>query len=123
VRAAATAGAAARCRRLRRLPGWHRWQSLFDLAHLAVAHRPGFAIDAGRNCRRAGERCYRDRFCASPASLAESPAGRIVTFAMTQLAISATQIRAAAGQRPQCPLPAARHVIAYIRQQHLYPEY
>jgi nicotinate-nucleotide adenylyltransferase len=74
------------------LPAWHRWQSLFDLAHLAVAHRPGFAIDAAQ-LPAALAACYRERFCASPATLTESPAGRIVTFAMTQLAISATRIR------------------------------
>ena len=28
------------------LPGWHRWTALLDLAHIAVAHRPGFPIDA-----------------------------------------------------------------------------
>ena len=25
------------------LANWHRWQDLFDLAHFAVAHRPGFS--------------------------------------------------------------------------------
>ena len=104
------------------LPQWHRWQALFDLAHLAVAHRPGFAIDAGQLPTPLAP-CYRDRFCASPALLAESPAGRIVTFAMTQLAISATRIRAllASGGSARYLLPDA--VLTYIRQHGLYPEY
>lgn len=104
------------------LPGWHRWRSLFDLAHLAVAQRPGFSIDSA--CLPAElASCYRDRFSASPATLAESPAGRIVTFTMTQLAISATGIRGllAKGSSPRYLLPDK--VIAYILTKHLYPEY
>jgi nicotinate-nucleotide adenylyltransferase len=104
------------------LPKWHRWQSLFDLAHLAVAHRPGFAID-GEQLPTALARHYRDRVCASPALLAESPAGRIVTFAMTPLAISATRIRTllASGGSARYLLPD--EVLTYIRKQDLYPEH
>jgi nicotinate-nucleotide adenylyltransferase len=104
------------------LPEWHRWQSLFDLAHLAVAHRPGFALDVARLPVALAEH-YHDRFCASPGALGESPAGRVVTFAMTQLAISATQIRTllASGRSVRYLLPD--QVIAYIHAQHLYPEH
>ncbi|HQO30556.1 MAG TPA: nicotinate (nicotinamide) nucleotide adenylyltransferase, partial [Accumulibacter sp.] len=28
-----------------RLTEWHRWPALFELAHLAVAHRPGYPVD------------------------------------------------------------------------------
>lgn len=103
------------------LPGWHRWWSLFDLAHLAVAQRPGFPIEDA--CLPADlASCYRDRFSASPAALAESPAGRIVTFTMSQLAISATQIRGllTKGHSSRYLLPD--EVIAYIQTEHLYPE-
>jgi nicotinate-nucleotide adenylyltransferase len=105
------------------LPGWHRWQSLFDLAHIAVAHRPGFSIDSA--CLPAElASCYRDRFCGQPGDCWPSHLpGRIVTFAMTQLAISATQIRGllAKGSSPRYLLPDK--VIAYILTKHLYPEY
>jgi len=104
------------------LPGWHRWRSLFDLAHLAVAQRPGFPIDGA--CLPADlASCYRDRFSASPAALAESPAGRIVPFTMSQLAISATQIRGllTKGRSSRYLLPD--EVIAYIQTENLYPEY
>lgn len=104
------------------LPGWHRWQSLFDLAHLAVAHRPGFPIDLERLPAALAD-CCRERHCADPALLADAPAGRIVTFAMTQLAISATSIRAllAKGGSVRYLLPEA--VIAHIRNENLYQEY
>ncbi|WP_313953087.1 nicotinate-nucleotide adenylyltransferase [Accumulibacter sp.] len=104
------------------LPDWHRWQALLDLAHIGVAHRPGFPIDITRLPGALAD-TYRDRFCTSSAVLTESPAGRIVSFAMTQLAISATQIRTllTTGRSPRYLLPD--EVIAYIRSQHLYPEY
>ncbi|EXI81239.1 MAG: putative nicotinate-nucleotide adenylyltransferase [Candidatus Accumulibacter appositus] len=103
------------------LPGWHRWQSLLELAHIGVAHRPGFPIDVAR-LPEALLACYRERFCAQPAALRESAAGRIATFAMTPLGISATQIRTllANGSSPRYLLPD--EVIAYIRNHRLYPE-
>jgi len=104
-----------------RLPGWHRWQTLFDLAHVAIAERPGFAI-AAETLPSALADCFRARLCAQPAELAVAPAGRVVTFAMTPLAISATRIRQllAAGRSARYLLP--EDVLDYIRQQHLYLE-
>ena len=101
------------------MPDWHRWQELFELAHIAVAHRPGFPIDAD-SLPPALADIYRQRHGTSPAVLGEAPAGRIVTFAMTQLAISATQIRTllAKGHSPRYLLPDA--VIAYIQSTFLY---
>ena len=26
------------------LPTWHRWEELFDLAHIVIAHRPGYPL-------------------------------------------------------------------------------
>lgn len=101
------------------LPDWHRWEALFGLAHIAVAHRPGFPIDVG-SLPPALAAIYQARYSTSPAALAAAPAGRIVTFAMTQLAVSATQIRTllANGRSPRYLLPDA--VIAYIQSTFLY---
>ncbi|MFZ4539060.1 nicotinate-nucleotide adenylyltransferase [Propionivibrio sp.] len=103
------------------LPTWHRWESLFDLAHIAVAHRPGFPIETG-SLPPALAAIYQQRHCDSPSALEGAPGGRIVTFAMTQLDISATQIRRLLANQgsPRYLLPDA--VIAYIENQHLYPE-
>jgi nicotinate-nucleotide adenylyltransferase len=30
------------------LPTWRRWTELFDFAHLAVANRPGYSLDAAQ---------------------------------------------------------------------------
>ncbi|HRE18598.1 MAG TPA: nicotinate-nucleotide adenylyltransferase [Rhodocyclaceae bacterium] len=101
------------------LPGWHRWQEIFSLAHVAVAHRPGFPVTL-ENLPTPLAAVFESRRIEDPARLAESPAGTIVTFAMTQLAVSATQIRQllANGKSTHYLLPEA--VIAYIHQHHLY---
>ena len=103
------------------LADWHRWEALFDLAHLGVAHRPGFPLDPA--CLPAAlAQHYRQRVCQDPSALAAAPAGRIATFAMTPLDISATKIRALLSKRcsPRYLMPDA--LIAYIRDHQLYPE-
>lgn len=104
-----------------RLEEWHRWRSLFELAHIAVVCRPGYSLQA-ENLPAALADEFRRRCDADPACLAAAPAGRIVTFAMTPLDISATRIRAflAQGVTPRYLLPDA--VIDYIHGQRLYME-
>lgn len=100
------------------LPTWHRWRELFALAHIAVAHRPGFPIEtASLPPPLAAEFAARR---GGPAALRMAPAGTIATFAMTQLAISATQIRRllANGESVRYLLPDA--VIDYIAANQLY---
>jgi len=96
---------------------WHRWESLFDLAHFVVAVRADDSLAAGR---AAIPRALLPRLTESRAELASSPAGRIATFPMTPLAISSTAIRslarAAASIRYLTPDP----VVDHIHQRSLY---
>ncbi|MDX9706712.1 MAG: nicotinate-nucleotide adenylyltransferase [Azospira sp.] len=103
------------------LPGWHRWRELFALAHLAVAHRPGFAIDtAALPDELLAEHRARAVTGDAAAALGASPAGAIAAFPTTPIAVSATQTRAllAAGRSVRYLLPSS--VIDYIDRQHLY---
>lgn len=103
------------------LTGWHRWQEIFALAHLAVTHRPGFPVDP-ETLPAALREQHLARVAAAdmPSPLATAAAGRIVCFAMTPLAISATDIRARlmCGRSPRYLLPQS--VIDYIDLHHLY---
>jgi nicotinate-nucleotide adenylyltransferase len=103
------------------LPSWHRWEQLFGLAHIAVACRPGFPVDPSR-LPEALASVYRQRHCPDAATLAVTPAGSIVSFAMTQLDISATKIRAllSKGASPRYLIPDA--LLAYIHEHQLYLE-
>ena len=100
------------------LPGWLRWRELFDLAHIAVASRPG-AIpgDGGPSPELSAEIARRS---ARGEQLAASAAGRVARFDMPPVDISASAVRSglAAGRDLGDLLPAA--VLAYIRTQQLY---
>jgi nicotinate-nucleotide adenylyltransferase len=100
------------------LPTWLRWRELFDLAHIAVASRPGhLPSDGGPAPELSTEIARRS---ARPEQLGANAAGRIVRFDMPPMDISASAIRTrlAAGQDTRRLLPAA--VLAYIEAQHLY---
>lgn len=105
------------------LTTWHCWQALFDLAHVAVAHRPGFPQSAwADNMPQALQQALHARRAQDAATLANTAAGRIFTFTLTALDISASHIRAdlARGASPRYLVPDA--VLDYISQNHLYRE-
>lgn len=101
------------------LAGWHRWPEILDLAHVAVSHRPGFPVEAA-SLPTALADAFRQRRLADVGGLRTAPGGGIVTFAMTQLAISATQIRKllANGLSARYLLPDG--VLDYISSHSLY---
>ena len=100
---------------------WHRWEALFELAHVAVAHRPGYLLEAAALPPPLA-RVLEQRRSLDPADLRAVPAGRIVSFAMTSLDISATRIRAALskGESVRYLLPDA--LIGYLQNHRLYTE-
>ena len=103
------------------LTRWHRWSSLLDLAHIAVAHRPGFPVDAA-SLPGALADVYHQRFSPEAAVLAAAPAGAIVSFAMTQLDVSATKVRALLSKRRSVRYLVPDALVAYIQEHHLYSE-
>jgi nicotinate-nucleotide adenylyltransferase len=73
---------------------WHEWRKLFDLAHIAVAHRPGFSPTLWEDALPDElRRQLAKRLTDQPGDLAEAPAGRVFLHAITQLDISASQVR------------------------------
>jgi nicotinate-nucleotide adenylyltransferase len=105
------------------LPGWHRWLELFDLAHIAVANRPGYAPHGRRwpaTLSPELDAACRGRHSTDPTVLRNSPAGRVVPFDMTPLAISASLIRDLVhnGHSARYLLPDS--VLDYIATHRLY---
>jgi nicotinate-nucleotide adenylyltransferase len=101
------------------LPSWYHWQQLVQLAHIVVAHRPGWALDEATLDAPLRALLQQHRL-NQPAQLCEAPAGGVLLQAVSQLDISATSIRhrVAAGESANYLLP--QPVWDYIRQQNLY---
>ena len=103
------------------LATWHRWHDLFGLAHMAVAHRPGFPVERWADkMPQPLAREYTARLMQQPLAVHLSPAGGIVVVPFTALDISATALREIlrSGRSPRYLLPAA--VLDYIRSNGLY---
>jgi nicotinate-nucleotide adenylyltransferase len=103
------------------LATWYHWHELFTLAHIVVAHRPGFPVDTWQDrMPQPIAREYTSRLMHQPLAVHLAPAGGIAVVAFTALDISATRIRdaIAAGVSPRYLLPDA--VLDYIQSHRLY---
>ncbi|MGI9247366.1 MAG: nicotinate-nucleotide adenylyltransferase [Woeseiaceae bacterium] len=92
------------------MPGWHRWEEILGVAHIIVAHRPGWKAPdigpLGDLITEFGTHRVDD--------LHTTLNGRIHIHAVTQLEISSTEIRdlVAAGRDPRFLMPdGVRHEI------------
>lgn len=101
------------------IPGWHQWQKLLELSHIVVAHRPGWHLDETRMSAALRE-VVREHRLSDSAALQSKNAGGVLLQGVTQLDISATDIREriAAGKNANYLLPAS--VWQYIKSQDLY---
>jgi len=85
------------------LPNWHRWREIPELAHVVVAHRPGWKAPTQGPL---GE-VMADRGTGSVRELHAAPAGKVFVLAVTQLEISSTELRQliARGRNPRYLVP------------------
>lgn len=92
------------------LPKWYQWREILQLAHIVVAHRPGWrAPDIGP----LGE-LLADRGTHRIGDLHQAKSGHIFIHDVTQLEISSTEIRelVAVGRDPRFLMPdSVRDVI------------
>jgi nicotinate-nucleotide adenylyltransferase len=100
------------------LPTWHQWRRLFDLAHIAVAARPGARLlqsDAMPELLRSE---VSQRQVAGGA--ATSPAGSVLLRQTTPLGISATAIRDTLARHGSARYLLPDAVLDYIHEHRLY---
>src|ERR1700686_4248253 len=96
------------------LPNWHRWRELLTLAHIVVAHRPGWRAPTTGPL---GEVMV-DHGTGTIRVLHERPSGCVYVHAVTQLEISSTELRSLiiAGRDPRYLVPdAVRQIILETR--------
>lgn len=98
------------------LDTWHEWEALFEFAHFVVACRPGWQRDAHSEMGKK----LADRFVSDPFKLEQKQAGYIMPWQVTQLAISATEIRKKVknGESPRFLVPD--DVASFIELNGLY---
>jgi nicotinate-nucleotide adenylyltransferase len=92
------------------LPQWRRWNELTTLAHIVVAHRPGWDAPTTGTL---GE-LLRERRAPSAAALGTKAAGFVHVQPVTQLEISSTDLRDSlrAGRDPKFLVPdSVREII------------
>lgn len=105
----------------RGLPTWHRWQALFELAHLVVMQRPPLAgVSASVPAELAT--VLHARLADGPQALALAPAGRILQQAIPPLDVSATRIRALLRAGHSARFLVTDGCLRYIRDHHLYKD-
>jgi len=100
---------------------WHRWHEIFGLAHIAIAHRPGYPVERwAERMPQPLAREYSARLMQQPLATHLAPAGGVVVVPFTALDISATAVRdmLRAGASPRYLLPDT--VLDYIQTHRLY---
>ncbi len=100
------------------LPGWHRWEALFDLAHLVVADRPGSAFDDARSPALAA--ALRGRWTDCADTLRRAPSGRVLRLGQPLHAVSATEVRARIAREDTLQGWVPAPVAAFIDETGLY---
>ncbi|MCG6877012.1 MAG: nicotinate-nucleotide adenylyltransferase [Betaproteobacteria bacterium] len=100
------------------LPTWRSWTELFDLAHFAVGERPGFELST--QTMVSGLALEFARRSATPEAARGAAAGAIMSFPMTLLDISATELRARISRGASIRYLLPESVLAYIGAHRLY---
>lgn len=102
-----------------RIESWHRWTELFELAHFAVAIRADDGAWASKGPGAFPKEVW-PRITLNLRELLGSPAGKVMTCAMTPLAISSTALRTAVREDASIRYLAPDPVVEYIRSHRLY---
>ncbi|MGL6123035.1 MAG: nicotinate (nicotinamide) nucleotide adenylyltransferase, partial [Shewanella sp.] len=100
------------------LKSWHKWQRLFDFAHLVVCQRPGWQLDAAHTMQQILT-AHGQTHKARPNGV-DKNCGQIFPVMITPQDISSTHIREqlAKGQTPiDLVMPVT---LDYIQNQQLY---
>lgn len=97
---------------------WHRWRTLFDLAHIVVMQRAGVAPVLPD----ALTELIAEKTTHTVSTLHSNPSGLVLFQEAIQLDISATRIRGLirAGRNPRWLLPDS--VLQLIKEKHLYTQ-
>ena len=97
-------------------PQWQRWHELFGLAHVAVAHRPGWQLSPGGELGKE----MSERRAVDARSALTRPAGSVLLQAVTPQDISSTKVREAAAAGRDLAALVPPPVAKLITDSHCY---
>ncbi len=101
------------------LPSWHQWERILGHCHIVVAHRPGWHIEALAEDETIAALLDTHRV-DSVAELETTSAGGIWFQPVSQLAISATEIRQRVREGQSIRYLTPQVVVEYIAGEGLY---
>jgi nicotinate-nucleotide adenylyltransferase len=102
-----------------RLPAWSRWQQLFELAHVAVATRPGYPLDEALGRVPALQAEWNQRR-VEPGAFTGLSKGEIIRVPIPLLEISASDLRARMSRGASVRYLLPPTVLDYIAAHRLY---
>jgi nicotinate-nucleotide adenylyltransferase len=100
------------------LPSWHEWRQLFELAHIAVAARPGAQLIQSDAMPEPLKNEVLQRQVADGSAV--GPSGSVLLRQMTPLGISATAIRDTLARNGSARYLLPDAVLDYINEHQLY---
>jgi nicotinate-nucleotide adenylyltransferase len=103
---------------LRQLDTWRDWRSLFELAHIAVAARPG--VDLAQAALPPALALELERRLTPPERLCATPSGLVTIAHSFAVDVSATGVRDALRAGADAGALVAPQVLDYIQQHNLY---
>ena len=98
---------------------WHRWTELFDLAHFVVAIRANDEEWLSKGPGAFPKEAW-PRITLNPRELLSAPAGKVITYFMTPIAISSSAIRTLAGEGASIRYLTPDPVVEFVRSRQLY---
>jgi nicotinate-nucleotide adenylyltransferase len=102
---------------------WHRWQDIFNLAHIVIAHRPGWSMESiADKAPKALQTEIEQRYISNPEQLNQNNSGLILELKVTQIDISSSDIRQRIINNEPISELVPEAVVEIIQQHNLYKE-
>jgi nicotinate-nucleotide adenylyltransferase len=98
---------------------WYKWREIFDLAHIVVVARPGYALSTGMLEPELRNELVK-REVHSLDGCRQNPAGKILLLNVPMPAISSTEIREMLQKKRDISQYLNKDVAAYIHTHQLY---
>lgn len=100
---------------------WHRWQDLFGLAHIVVAHRPGWSMNEITDQLPVElKKELKQRYVSDITEMSGTNSGLIIELKVTEIDISSSSIRKRIGNNKSISGLVPVAVEGYINKHALY---